>query len=175
MQPEGLEGDHNATFPDDCSDNDGVCGITGVSPRQCLGGLWADEGGKSVLHAGSQLGTRPRLWQLGRMPRARERRCCAEATQDPSPSVAPNEDSLKLARVPIRSNHISIVVMPAPETPRRVTRRDPVFAWGIHVFLAAPSLPSPACREGRERADMHARDKAWPTRLGRQRLGHHSE
>jgi hypothetical protein len=130
MQPEGLEGDHNATFPDDCSDNDGVCGITGVSPRQCLGGLWADEGGKSVLHAGSQLGTRPRLWQLGRMPRARERRCCAEAPQDPSPSVKPNEDSLKVARDPIRSNHISIVVIPA--------KRYPVFA-GSHVFLAAPA------------------------------------
>src|SRR5258708_15117223 len=117
VQPEGLEGAQNATFHEDCSDNDGVCGINGVSPCQCLGELWADEGGKSVLHAGSQLGTRSRIRQLGRMPRARERRCCAEAPQDPSPSVTPNEDWLKLARVPIRSNHISIVVMPAQRHP----------------------------------------------------------
>jgi len=43
-------------------------GITGVGPCQCLRELWADEGGKSVLHAGSPLGARPRLWQLGGMP-----------------------------------------------------------------------------------------------------------
>ncbi len=101
VQPKKLEGDQNATFPDYCSGNDGVCGITGVSPCQCLGELWADEGGKSVLHAGSPLGTRPRLWQLGRMPAARWRRCWAEAPQDPSSSVTHNEDSPELVGVSI--------------------------------------------------------------------------
>src|SRR5258707_6049235 len=77
----------NATFLDYCSGSDSAYRITGIGPCQCLGELWADEGGKSVLHGGSPLGARPRLWQLGGMPAARWRRCWGEAPQDPSSSV----------------------------------------------------------------------------------------
>src|SRR5260370_23808749 len=74
----------NATFLDYCSGSDDAYRITGIGPCQCLGELWADEGGKSVLHGGSPLGARPRLWQLGGMTTARWRRASGGEPHDPS-------------------------------------------------------------------------------------------
>jgi hypothetical protein len=160
VQPEKLEGDQNATFLDYCSGNDGVCGIAGVSPCQCLGELWAEEGGKSVLHAGSPLGTRPRLWQLGDMPRARERRCRAEAPQGPSSSVTRNEDSPELVHVPIGSNH-SPPSCPCRDTPPR-SAAGTVFA-GIHVFLAGLQ-PKRRGWPGQARPRLRVSGSMWPER-----------
>ena len=69
-----LEGDNHAKIRDFGHGSDGVCGVDGICSGQRYGQLWAEQGGQSVLHACSPVIARSRLWHMGGMRAAGERR-----------------------------------------------------------------------------------------------------